>query len=193
MNKASMFLCFLFFILAQFTYAQELTKEEKKQLANEIKSLRKDLEKFKKMFHEDNQLSREVSVRQSENTAKRNQLDDIELKISQKEPLITSMLDEINMRSRKLSRSQNEKVFFKVQIGAYKNNRIARIIKRNYNFEVEKDATGYNKYMVGYFISYWEAKKLSELLTSSGAQSFVVGYMNGNRVTDLKSMPQEYF
>jgi hypothetical protein len=65
-------------------------------------------------------------------------------------------------------------------------------LSKNVNFSVEEGENGAKKYMLGNFNSYKEAKRFSEKLVNRGAQAYVVGYLDGQRVVNLKQMPQEY-
>lgn len=181
-------------LISCFAFAQKLTKEEERALKNELKKL--SVEQWKSQKDEEKLLSEQVKNKNQQFKLKDNELNDLNTQVQLKETRMEQLNSELSTLSRKLMSGNDvvtsEGAFFRVQIGAYQNKKIAKFLKKYNNFEIEEGENGMKRYLVGSFKSYWEAKNLSEKLTDRGAQAFVVGYLDGARVPNLKQMPEKY-
>jgi SMC interacting uncharacterized protein involved in chromosome segregation len=176
--------------------AQKLPKEEIRALKNELRGLEKNPEKYRQLKQQALELDNQIKDKQASQASQSVQMNELQKQLDQRELQINSLKADMGKLGKKLASSQDvtaKEVVFRVQVGAYRNARIAKILRQNSNFTVETDAEGVKKYLVGKFNSYWEAKKLSDNLSNKGAQAYVVGYIDGQRIPNLKQMPQEYF
>lgn len=182
---------------AESTIAQELSRQERKILEKELKVLKKDLEKFKEIKDEDRNLSQNIAQKRTKLAQEFTKLNQKQDSLNQLERRLTSLRDEEWQLSNKLTSSgfglQDSEVLFRVQIGAYRNPRLAKKLSEQGGFFMDDSPEGIKRYMIGTFNSYWEAKSFVGELNSSGAQAFVVGYLQGNRIENLKQMPEKYF
>lgn len=179
------------------SYGQDkLTKEELKSLKAEIKGLKSNLNRFKLMKEEDQQLNRQIQQKLGEVKQDRSSLGNLNGEASKKDESIEYLQERINklppneVNATKQGRGAHD-CAFSVQIGAYNNTDLTQYMDNNANFGVEIDQNnGLKKYTLGYFTSYWEAKSFSSFLNGTGAQTYVVGYYKGDRIPDLKDMTQ---
>lgn len=200
-------LSLLITILATPLSAQELSKAAERQLLEELKGLRKDPAKLKRMQREDKDLANDIKQQQMfyerQYQNRENLLDDLGKKDStifylrdlvikkeNQNRTLTSSRDTTSLVSR--PNLDNAKAYFRVQIGAYRNRKLAKSLQTNYKFITEQGSDGLKKYMIGDFLSYEEAKSLTKYLTRQGAQAFVVGYLDNKRLSTLRQMPKEY-
>jgi TolA-binding protein len=175
--------------------AQELSKAEKKALKNEIRNSRRNLDDFAQMKAEDEELSRMIKSRQAQLSQLNFEMNGLQTQINERDGMIAKIQQDMKNTGRKLTAGNDGKlreVHFRVQIGAYRNAKLSRFLQKNANFMVEEDENGVKKYMMGNFNSYNEARNWCEKLVNKGASAYVVGYMNGERVQNLKLMPAEY-
>lgn len=191
----------LFFILmsvlfcANITIAQTLSRQEKKALEKELNILSKNLERFKEIKEEDQYLSREISQKRIKFGEEFSSLNQKQDSLNQQERRLTTLREKAWQLGNRLSSSpdQSAEVLFRVQIGAYRNQRLAVALSGRGNFFMDDSPQGIKRYMLGTFGSYWEAKGFANELNNSGAQAFVVGYLEGKRIENLKQMPEKFF
>ncbi|MDX2306588.1 MAG: SPOR domain-containing protein [Microscillaceae bacterium] len=185
--------------------AQSLTKDQIKSLKKELKDLEKDPGLYQKMKEEEVSLNQQIRDKESLIADQSYLSDELNREIKKKEEDIELLRKELSDLNNQLTSSTVAKdtstfmtpkggVYFSVQIGAYRNEKIAEILKENSNFSIEVDNnSGLKKYMIGKFNSYKEAKNLSKMLAKAGAQCFVVGFKDNARVSHLKQLPEKYF
>jgi cell division protein FtsB len=179
-----------------FLVSIPLQAQNNESLNKEIKSLMKDLKKYKSLKEEDKMLEAEIATLQKQVSMNRLLFKATENELAQKDLEIANLRNEVGSLGRKVTSSADGKlheVVFRVQIGAYQNQKIATILENQTNFIKETSPEGLTKFMLGNFTSYHEAKQFSEKLGNAGAQSYVVGYVDNVRVPNLKQMPVEYF
>jgi hypothetical protein len=188
------FLIFVLLGLCQPIYAQ-LTKEETAQLKKEIGKL--SVEKLKQMKDERASLDEQAATRNAQIVQKRAELGNIQNDITKKDDGIEYLEEQLRKLKGQIGEVNGTKqgrgshdCAFSVQIGAYKNQDLTRYMEQHPNFGVETDESGFKKYTIGYFTSYWEAKSFSKYLDQTGAQTYVVGFFKGKRIPDLKDMTQ---
>lgn len=188
----------------------QMSKAEERQLLEELKALQKDPYQLKQMKREyddlENNILQKEKFLESQNAINETLLD----QLGRKDSAIFSLRNlVIQMENRTLTSGpdsatgssgiditrptlENAKAYFRVQIGAYRNRKLAKSLKANYKFITEQGNDGLKKYLIGDFRSYDEAKKLTQYLTRKGAQAFVVGYLDNKRLNTLRLMPKEY-
>lgn len=206
MSRPVLFLILISALLSNhLAFAQSISKEELKSLKKELKALSKDPLKYKQMKEEDIDLNRYINDRENrvsdlnfmnkqlnQNLANKNQEVDqlgIMIKEFDHNNILTSppmdsgfaQVDSLNVQP------EAKGLVFKVQIGAYKQLKVAKKLEPKMNFTVE-EADGYTKYLLGKFKSYEEAKKFSNFLNKKGGQAFVVGYQDNQRLNSLKGI-----
>lgn len=179
--------------------AQKLSKEETKKLQAELKTLAKNPDKLKAQ----KKISEELTSTENMRNA---QYIDMKSKIKAQENNIKALDDQItthNIELGKLNVSLQapqtptkvdapKRAIYRIQIGAYSNGTLAQALQNQQNFEVEPIENGLKRYLVGKFTSYKEADKLVVKLRNIGAQAFIVGYLDGKRLGNLKEMPSEF-
>lgn len=195
-------------ILSNSLYAQTMSRAEERQLLEELKALQKDPYRLLQMKKQNENLANEILQKEkffSLQNANREALID---ELGKKDSVTFYLRDQvIKMENRNLTSGSigdttslinrpslaNTKAFFRVQIGAYRNKRLAKNLNTKYKFITEVGGNGLKKYLIGDFPSYEEAKKLTQYLARKGAQAFVVGYLDNKRLSSLRQMPKEYF
>lgn len=190
----------LFLVFTQNSRAQTLTSQEERDLREELKMLKKDPYRFQQMKKEDATLDLQLRNKEAELTKQVFILDERNEEAFMKDTLIESLrekrlaLEKPNSTIKYTSSAtgQSQEIYFRVQIGAYKNKKLVKKLEKAYNLVLE-ERNGFTKFMIGQFSSYWEAKNLSKFLNKSGAQAYVVGYKDDVRVPDLKDLPEALF
>ncbi len=193
----SLFLCLFVGTTIPSVSAQEMSKAEERALKKELRDLKRDLNRYQRMKMEDQALDAQISNKEGFLSTQGLVLDELNRQLTDRDQEIAMLEQEKIQHGTRLTTSsvdgKEQRVFFRVQIGAYQNKRIAEALSQNVNFSVEQGDGGLTKYMIGQFNSYQEAKQLAESLIDQGAQAFVVGYIDNSRVSNLKQMPKEYF
>jgi predicted RNase H-like nuclease (RuvC/YqgF family) len=196
MKRFVVLVVLLFIGFSLSTFAQKLSREEERALKNELRDLAKNPEKYRNLKQQDTELTNQIRLKQDRLTAQNNQMAEVKKQVEDREYKINALKVEMGTLGKRLTAGTDsiaQTVVFKVQLGAYRNPKLSRYLRQNHHFTVEDSEEGIKRYVVGKFNSYWEAKKLSEHFSHRGAQAYVVGYINGVRVPNLKQMPQEYF
>jgi seryl-tRNA synthetase len=188
--------------LSLATFAQKSSKEEERALKNELRDLQRNLEKYQQMKTDDKELSDMIKNKQAQKNQLNYQKSTLSQQLAERETAVAKLNRELANANttntnipRKLTSGNDGKiheVVYRVQVGAYRNPKLARMLNKNVNFSIEEGENGAKKYMVGNFNNYKEAKRFCEKLVNRGAQAYVVGYLDGQRVVNLKQMPQEY-
>ncbi len=179
-----------------FSFAQNLIRQERKILERELKDLERNPERFKALKEEDQQLTREINAKKLSLSQIFDQYSKEQGLLNQKEQALIELRDEVWRSGSKLTSTADktqQEVVFRVQIGSYRNLRLANQLNNATNFFIEDSPQGTKRYMMGTFQSYWEAKYFAGQLIGNGAQAFVVGYLKGVRIENLKQMPENYF
>lgn len=173
----------------------QLTKEETAQLKKELSKF--SVEKLKQMKNELASLDEQAATRNAQIVQKRTEVGNIQGDVAKKDEGIEYLEEQLRKLKGQLGEVNgtkqgrgNHDCSFSVQIGAYKNQDLTRYMEQHPNFGVERDESGFKKYTIGYFTSYWEAKSFSKYLDQTGAQTYVVGFYKGKRIPDLKDMTQ---
>lgn len=191
-------LTFAILTLALPAFVQgQLSKDEKKQLLQEISNLSKNLEGFAKQKKDLAKIEEDQKIKNAQLIQKKADAQNMEKSLQEKDQSIAYYEEQL----RKLQKDRpevnatgqdrtNRDCVFSVQVGAYKNKDLSQYADKSPTFIVEQGEDGLKKYMLGYFTSYWEAKSFSKYLDKAGAQSYVVGYYQKKRVPDLKDMTQ---
>ncbi|NJL13818.1 MAG: SPOR domain-containing protein [Microscillaceae bacterium] len=193
MKKLTLLLVFISFV--GNVLAQKNTFQ-KASLDSEIKALRKNPAQYKALKEEDRYLKQEVATHRLVLEQMRDEEARAKSRLLEQDQQIALLRQEINQLSMRLtspSIASSAKAYFRVQIGAYRNAKLATALAENTRFFIEDHPNQMKRFLLGNFTSYWEAQKLVDKLKKEGAQAFVVGYLNNTRLANLKEMPQEYF
>jgi len=187
----------MFLITSCASSAQKLTKEEKKA-KKEWKKKMKKMEplNFRDMYEEYNTLK-------AENSALRRNVEKVQDQAGEKNALYSSKEQELADLEKKLQDVEADcgqnvaetgddytkgKVF-KVQIGAYKNMDLTQYQSEG-NFTTE-NADGFNKYVIGFFREYHEAKIFKDYLNQMGVKgAWIVSYIDNQRVPIEQAAPE---
>lgn len=176
--------------------AQELSREEKKALLKEIKALKKDPAKLQGMKNRNQRLAEQIASKSQEINQLKTQTGVNQNEIQKKDEGIEYLQEQLRRLRKEVEEVNATRLgrdaydcSYTVQIGAYKNKDLTQYMDQSPNFGVETDETGFKKYTLGFFTDYFEAKYFSEYLNNTGAQTYVVGYYKGERIPDLRDMP----
>lgn len=199
--STSLLTFFLLLILSLPASSQELSKEELAQLKKELKLLKKNPARLKQMRNEAKSLDRQYQEKDAEYTEQLLVFDQLSAEAYTRDTLLNSLQRQRqSMTATTLTSPEDNpyqvdaRAYFRVQVGAYRNSELSQSLENQFNFVIEADPQGgLSKYLIGSFKNYWEAKSLASYLINSGSEAFVVGYLDNQRVTSLKDMPQEYF
>lgn len=195
MRKITLTLAIIFSLGLVIEASAQLSKAERKELKKQAKVLKKNPEELKELMDENNSLK-------GQNRSLSNQVGELQEKISDKDVRIAELQKEVNdMRAKVASaekamsdmkKSMAEKkpaalddsgVWFKVQVGAFKNIDMAEYFKNNENFSGETGEDGLQRITLGRFRDYWEADKFKKALREMGVkQAWIVPYRDGERV-----------
>lgn len=175
--------------------AQELSKEERREWRNRAKDYRRNPAALKALF-EDHEAYRD---RASAAEASKNQAQaELEAKTRQ----IAAMEDQMADLRQQLSIAQQaaasqppaqpdvlpsdrmlDGIVFRVQLGAFQQNRIDEGLDTSENLSLE-ESDNLQKVVVGQFRNYDNAKTLRNRLRRMGAKdAFIVAYRDGQRIT----------
>jgi DNA repair exonuclease SbcCD ATPase subunit len=191
MRYFSLILCLLLCFCA---IAQKLTKEQKKQLKNELKAYRKNLESY--------QQQKETANKESEENAwqLKKLKDDIASVQAEKDELekkleaVNRSLSECEKKSSQIVIADPSEIpmgtVYKVQIGFYKNYDITANFQRP-KFVGYEEVEGYKRYIISYFETESEAEQLKNDLRGLGIKdAFVAKYVNRQRVFEWEKNPK---
>ena len=182
----------LVLLLSVSTQAQKLTKEQKKQLKNELKSYKKNLEGY----YQQKQTSQKAT---EDNTALVQKLkDDLAVAEGEKAELekrleaANRLLGECESKPAKVVDASEVPMgtVYKVQIGFYKKYDITA------NFAYPKfvgyeDVEGFKRYVISSFETEEEAEKLKKDLRGLGIKdAFVAKYVDKQRVFEWEKNPK---
>jgi len=185
--KALFLITIFSFITFTISNAQ-LTKDEKKQLKKDLKSL--SPEEYSVLVNKVSNCETDIIVLQTENETVEEENSNLEAKILRLEIL----LDQKDSTSSGQAKSESnysanyeqvtpKGVIYKVQIGAFKKMDLSKYFDNHLNFSGEIEEGGIIKYTLGQFTVYWEADQFKKYLRKMGVKgAWVVAYKNGHRV-----------
>lgn len=194
------FICLaVMFFWAAPTQAQELTKEEKKQVKNLLKQYKKNPEALLELTEsadlyrdQNNQLQSQINTLSAEKQALANQVEQLE----QSNVALNNQLLSAQRSIQQLQEEQprtgtnapaNDDIMvgtvFRVQIGAFQKTYISDELAANDNGLTLEEQDGMQKVMVGQFRDYQQAKELMKHMKKIGLRdAWVVAYQDGSRV-----------
>ncbi|TAE74943.1 MAG: hypothetical protein EAZ85_03645 [Bacteroidetes bacterium] len=179
--------------------AQKLSKEEEKALKNEIRDLMKNPEKYQKMKAQDDDVTIKIREDVKKILLEQTKLKEAQQTLNASIEVEKSLLAKFPKKeSKKLTTTNNitnEKVIpppviFRVQIGAYQNQYLAKLLTNQSNFLVEDKDAQMKRYVLGRFTKYEEAQAFAQFLNQRGAISFVVAYFTEKRMENIKELPE---
>ncbi len=199
---ASLILCLGLFLTA--TQAQELSKEEKKELKNRAKEFKKNPEMLKVLLDDYEELQDEIGDIRSENRQIQEKLRVAEAELQLKDDKLLSLESDVAALNTQLMQAQAELseqprgvpenventpqanriqgLVYKIQIGAFGKRDIDEDLMTTDNMKVESEA-GLQKVLVGEFRDFEKAKTLQEELIAMGVKgAWVVAYQDGVRI-----------
>lgn len=188
-------LCLMLCLPTVLFAQQKLSKDEAKKLKQELNALSKSLEKWKAQKTEAEELKVTENIRNATllDLKSRANKQDSESRLKDNEILAQKAeLDKLSPSLQSPQTTTQNRASYRVQVGAYFNSALAQALQAQQSFEIETMDNGMKRYLVGKFTSFNEANKFTEKLRQTGAQAFVVGYLDGKRLTNLKEMPDEF-
>lgn len=188
MNKVFFALAFIL-TLNSLSFAQEMSKDEKKEWSSKLKSMSpetfKALVENKDKYKEDViNLQTRVDELESENNQINSEISDYKAAAAATEEKAQQAASAPVANASNSGTATPEKgVVFKVQVGAFKSFDLTKYFDRHQNFSGEVDADGTMKYTLGIFSDYWEADKFKKYMREMGVKgAWIVSYKDGKRV-----------
>ena len=195
MKKAAILVSLLFCFCLVVPAKAQLSKKEKKEWKKQMKRL--DVEEFKNLVEEKQQLESQVNTLngqvnnlQSQLSQKNQQVEkaqgelkDVQNQLEETKASLAKLQQDDSMD---ISRQGNTRVakgvVFKVQIGAFRNKGLSKYFDKAGSFDGEVD-NSLERYTLGVFQDYWEADKFKKYLRDMGVKdAWVVAYKDGQRV-----------
>lgn len=188
----------MFFGSVTHSYAQQkLSKKEKKYWKKKIKALEPQV--YKKMFEEFSELKTQSSVLKRQISSLESERDNAAKEVEVKNETIKNLQQEIAQKKVEMASmestddeddSDNLKkgVVFKVQVGAFRDAKLQKIVDQA-NW-AEEDEDGMRKFTIGAFRDYWTADSFKKYLRKMGVRdAWIVAYENNVR-RDIKELVQ---
>jgi DNA repair exonuclease SbcCD ATPase subunit len=194
MKKKLIFVLSLFLALAFSDVNAQLTKQEKKEWKKKAKEYAKAPQDLKEVIEQNDRLNSQL-------TSTRNEINGLQNRLSDRDTRIAELQDELARTKSSLANAQAEMrqrndrpvegpshdysdgVWFKVQIGAFKNKDLSKYFEGNANFGGEKDADGLQRITLMGFRDYWEADAFKKYMREMGVKdAWIVPYKDGQRV-----------
>lgn len=176
------------------TYAQ-LSKKEQKEWKKRLRRTSPD--QFKRMYDENNAVKEDLTSLQV-------QVNSLKAAVNEKDAKIAELTDELRksesivneakrsaaqalQQAEEMKRTSNQipskGVFFRVQIGAFRNKDLSKYFDNHDNFGGEIDEDGMQRITLGIFNDYWEADTFKKYLREMGvSDAWIVPYKDGVRV-----------
>lgn len=183
--------------------AQELSKTEKKELLQQIKDLKKNPAKLKKL--KENVEVRDLTIEQQteEINILKNDMQTRNLKIAELSDSLTAMSKKMESKSNGLGSNLNSGTFkpgdapvdhagykYRIQIGVFKNFDITHLFDEP-KYIIHEDVNGLHRYSVGNFVTKADAEAFKKELRRLGIKdAFVTTYKDGTRTTDIQPIAQ---
>lgn len=165
-------------------YAQ--TPELSPELVLQLNKWRENLTEYQAWKNEAEKLKKNLAERQQYKDILLNAFDSLADKEERQSPQIDS-LARVKRFLEKKSKPYRDNVVFKVQIAVYRQHPIDGYLRKGAFLHLDSSEKDRQKYLLGSFRSYQEAKKLSAWLNKMGASSYVVAYQNNRRLNSLGS------
>lgn len=179
-------------LFVQVAFAQELTKEEKNQVLEQLKEYKKHPESFKHMI---DKYKESISAATEELSKAKKDIDDLSASSGTLQAKVTEV-------EKKLDECQNKPVpkcpecpapgsvpdgvVYKVQIGLFRKFDISKYFAQPKYIAVEPDEDK-NRYVISYFADKEEAEHLVADLHKMGVHDAFVGkYENGERIYERR-------
>lgn len=187
------------FLLITNSFAQELSKKEKKMLKKEIKAWKKDLEGFKKWSENikktkdkkiiDTQQAKEQMKNDTSFYLKSLKTFDDFADVADRKQFILDSLLFVKEHQHKKKTHYDRQLSFKIQIAALKNHGIDKFNTLQPNFMIikPKNKKELTKYLIGNFKSYHEAMAFLKFLEKQDAavKGTIVAFKGSKQVTKL--------
>lgn len=195
MKKNIGLLTLLFCMLFSMSSYAQLSKEEHKEWKNKAKEYKKNPEELKALVDEYQSLKSQTASlssqveslqgqlndKDSKLASLKSQVDELQSKLSSAQSQMADMKKNMSAKPEKLDESG---IWFKVQVGAFKNIDMSEYFKNNPNFSGETTEDGLQRITLGRFRDYWEANKFKKVLREMGVkEAWIVPYQDGNRIS----------
>jgi vacuolar-type H+-ATPase subunit I/STV1 len=197
MKKALLFVGLAFLFLGSPSLAQ-LSKAEKKEWKKKAKQYSKNPESLKQLTDEKQTAESTVSSQKSQITGLQREISDKDARIAELEDQLSRMRGDLTSARAELARLKeapppvasndySQGLWFKVQIGAFKNKDLTKYFENNPNFGGEV-IDGTQRITIGVFKDYWEADIFKKYLREMGVKdAWIIPYKDGVRV-DIKDV-----
>ena len=172
----------------------QMSKDEYKEWKNKAKDLKKNPEELKALVEENESLKSKTSSLNSQVENLKGQLSNKNAQIAEAQQAAKEAEAAANAARKKLMEMEQKPqkkavalddsgVWFKVQVGAFKNIDMSEYFKNNPNFSGETTEDGAQRITLGRFRDYWEADRFKKVLRDMGVkEAWIVPYKEGTRV-----------
>lgn len=198
--KKSIFLIVVFVLFGVVThlYAQEkLSKKEKRYWKKKIKALKPSV--YKEMFEEFSELKTQSFMFKNQISNLESERDEAVKKAKAKNKAIKNLEEELAQAKAEVAAMESKDgngesnddnlekgVVFKVQIGAFRDSKLQKIVDQS-NW-AEEDSDGMRKFTIGAFRDYWTADSFKKYLRKMGVKdAWIVAYEDNVR-RDIKEL-----
>ena len=171
----------------------QLSKQEKKEWKKKAKEYARNPANLKQLSEEKQSADATVSAQKTQIAQLQTSIADKDAKIGELESQISRMRSELTTAQSDLQKLKEEPaktgtdfskgLFFKVQIGAFKNKDLSKYFQNNPNFGGEAAEKGEQHFTIGIFADYWAADQFKKYMREMGVKdAWIVPYKDGQRV-----------
>jgi len=192
-NRLILLFCLALIFSASASFAQNLSKKEKKEWKKRAKEYSKHPNDLKTLVEEKQTADNSVSSLTQKNKELQSALGTKDARIAELEDQLNQVRTQYSAVSAELAKLKesptispmdfSKGVVFKVQIGAFKNKDLAKYFENNPNFGGEVKEGEPQKITIGIFRDYWEADTFKKYMREMGVKdAWIVPYKDGQRV-----------
>jgi len=201
MKTPVIIVCLALIFSGSQVFAQEMTKAEKKEWKKKAKEYRKNPDALKTFTEQKQVADNSVTTLTNQVKQLQSQMSDKDARIAELEDQIARMRSENTALRSELAKLRENPVVnpmdfskgivYKVQVGAFKNKKLAKYFDINPNFggeAADKDPADPTRITIGIFRDYWEADTFKKYMREMGVKdAWIVPYRDGARV-ELKDV-----
>lgn len=200
MMKKTLNLLMVLLVIGLSSFAQDLSKAEKKILVAKAKQFKKNPAQLNQLLNDFEASKAKVNQSEKASRVLKSQLEEIQSEIAvterkneMLEEQVASLISENKTLSKEQSTgvSQQKGVVFRVQIGGFKKRNLLEYNEADNLIRVETNANGIQEISLGVFRSYKKADVFKKHLREMGLKdAWIVPYKDGKQVA-LKEVYQE--